>query len=105
MEPPTASIPQAAPKYHVRILSLKPSAGGNLKAFVDVQVGTSLTIYGFRLIQQSGQKPWISAPQRTWTGDDGKPRYAPILELKGELKREVEQAILSAWEGGAHAVG
>jgi hypothetical protein len=92
---------EAAPrKYHVRILSLKPAAGGNLKAFCDVQVGSSLTIYGFRIVQQAGQKPWISPPQRSWTGDDGKPRYSPILELKGELKREVEQAILAAWEGG-----
>jgi hypothetical protein len=98
----TDNIPQPGSKYKVRIISLKPAAGGNLKAFVDIQIGASLTIYGFRLIQEAGKKAWVSPPQRSWTSDDGKARYAPILELHGALRREVERAILASWEGSAH---
>jgi DNA-binding cell septation regulator SpoVG len=90
-------------KYKIVILGMKSTGGSNLRAFVDVQIGTSLTIYGFRVIQQPGQSAWVSAPQRTYQGDDGKTRYAPIMELKGGLKRAVELAILQAWREGADA--
>lgn len=87
-------------KYQVHILSMKQATGGNLKAFVDVQVGASLTIRGFRIVQQPGQKAGVAPPQREWMGDNGVKRYAPIVELSGTLKHAIEQAILTAWEGG-----
>jgi DNA-binding cell septation regulator SpoVG len=69
-----------------------------LRAFADVALGLSIIIYGFRLVQQPGQRAWVSSPQREWVGDDGKHHYAPIVELSGALKTRVEQAILQAWE-------
>jgi DNA-binding cell septation regulator SpoVG len=85
----------------VHIINIHYVAGGNLKAFVDIQLGQSLIIKGFRIVQQPGQKAWVAAPQREYTGADGKPRYAPIVELSGALKRAVEQVIVQAWKGGA----
>jgi DNA-binding cell septation regulator SpoVG len=81
---------------------MKQAAGGNLRAFVDVGLGPSIVIRGFRVIQQAGQKPWVSPPQQEYAGADGKRHYSPIVELAGNLKREIEQAILAAWEGGQH---
>lgn len=86
-----------AGKYHVEVISLDFVEKGNLKAFADVKIGKSLRIFGFRIVQQPNQKAWVSPPQRTYEGKDGQPKYAPICELSGELKAEVEHAILAAW--------
>jgi hypothetical protein len=60
--------------------------------------GKSLIIYGFRIVQQPRQKPWISPPQREWIDDSGKRRYTPMIELRGSLKSVVDQAILAVWQ-------
>jgi DNA-binding cell septation regulator SpoVG len=114
MEPPHGSI--AHPPHHVKnpvppepqgihakisIVNIHHAAGGNLRAFVDIRLGQSVVIRGFRIVQQPGQKAWVAPPQREYTGADGKPRYAPIVELSGALKRAVEQVIVQAWKGGA----
>ena len=79
-----------------------PSNDGPLKAFVDVQVGTTLIVHGCRVIQQPGQRAFVSPPQVAWTGQDGKKHYSPIVEWTGALKSAVETAILDAW-GAANA--
>jgi DNA-binding cell septation regulator SpoVG len=97
----SAAQGQSKNPMKIHILHIHQAVGGNLRAFVDIQLGQSVVIHGFRVIQQPGQKAWVSPPQREYVGADGKPRYASIVELSGELKRAVEQAILLAWEGGA----
>lgn len=81
----------------IRVLDITDVNKGNLKAFVDVAIGFSMRVYGFRIIQQPGQKMWVSPPQRSWEGEDGKMKYSPILELTGSLKARVEKAILDAY--------
>ena len=73
----------------------------NLKAFADVRLGLSIRVYGFRVIQQPPQKAWVSPPQRSWQGKDGTTKYAPIIELTGDLKDAVDQAVLAAYFDGA----
>jgi DNA-binding cell septation regulator SpoVG len=88
----------------ITILAIHPLQGSNLKAFVDVQLG-AVVVHGFRVIQQPGQRAWVSPPQREWMAD-GRKRFAPVIELSGDLKRRVEAAILQAWqaeEGLSHA--
>ena len=85
-------------KARVDVLDVQRfSDKGNLKAFADIRLGRSVKVYGFRVVQQPGQKAWVSPPQRTWQGNDGKAKYAPIVELLGDFKEEVEQAILAAY--------
>ena len=85
-------------KYQVQVTNMERfEQAGNLKAFADVKIGKSLRVYGFRVVQQPGQKAWVSPPQRTWDGQDGKKKYSPIVELSGELKAEVDEAILAEW--------
>ena len=100
-----SSIPQSTTEgkskqtqSNIGILAVRKLTGGNLKAFIDVQLGPSVTIFGFRVIQQPGQKAYVSPPQREYTDQDGKKHYAPMLELTGNLKTRVEHAIMTAWE-------
>jgi hypothetical protein len=95
-----SSVPN--PPGKVYVANIRRVSKGSLQAFADVQIG-GILVRDFRIVQQVhlGQKAWVSPPQKEWTGDDGKKRYAPIIELSARLKQAVEQAILAAWEGGA----
>lgn len=85
-------------KYQVWVFDMERFTDrGNLKAFADVKVGSSLKIFGCRIIQQPNQKAWVSMPQRQWQGKDGQTKYMPMVELAGDLKSAVETAILQAW--------
>jgi len=73
------------------------SSTGPLKAFATVRVGDWI-IYEWRIIQKDGQRAWISVPQVSWKDKDGQVRYRALLSIPGELKQQIEVAILSAWE-------
>jgi DNA-binding cell septation regulator SpoVG len=85
-------------KYQVHVFNMERFTDrGNLKAFADVKIGRSLKIFGCRVVQQPNQKAWVSPPQRTWQDKSGVTKYAPIVELSGELKEAVDEAILAEW--------
>lgn len=73
------------------------NGSNNLRAFVDVEIG-GVRIYGCRIVQQPGQKAWLSMPQNTWVASDQKRRYSPIVELSDRLKEMVNEAVLAEWE-------
>lgn len=87
----------AKPAKRVEVFDMQRFEKGNLKALADVRLGRSIRVYGFRVIQQPEQKAWVSPPQRSWEGQDGKTKWAPIVELTGDLKDEVDQAVLEAF--------
>lgn len=65
---------------------------GNLRAFADVQIGP-LVVTGCRVIQQPGQRPWVSMPQTQ--ADDG--RWFPVLRTDDDLLRaQVRDRVLAA---------
>ena len=85
-------------KYQVNVFEMERFVDkGNLKAIASVKIGKSLRISGFRVVQQPNQKAWVSAPQNTWKDKEGKTKYSPIVELSGDLKDEVEAAVLMEW--------
>jgi DNA-binding cell septation regulator SpoVG len=85
-------------RYQVQVFDMQRFTDkGNLKAFADVKIGKSLKIMGFRIVQQPNQAAWVSPPQRTWQDKEGKQRYSPIVELSGDLKAEVDEAVLAEW--------
>jgi DNA-binding cell septation regulator SpoVG len=73
---------------------------GTVRAITDVGLGLSLTLREFKVIQQPGQRAWVSPPSQEWQGTDGKRRFTPLIELTGSLRKRVEQAILEARERG-----
>jgi DNA-binding cell septation regulator SpoVG len=87
----------AAPRpATIEVLDLVALDKGNLKAMASVRIGPSLVVHKCRVIQQPGQRAWVSMPQEQWQGRDGQPYYAALVELNGDLRRRVEQAILQA---------
>jgi DNA-binding cell septation regulator SpoVG len=93
-----ARSPQASSA--IEVVALKRVEGyGNVRAFVDVQLG-GVTIHGCKVVQQEGQRAWLAPPQREWTGDDGKRRWSNVVELSKELYRKASEAVLAAWERG-----
>lgn len=81
----------------IEVLKIKPIAKGSLRAFVSVKLG-GVTVHDCRIVQQDGQNAWVSMPTREYQGQDGKKKYAPIVELSDTLKAEVNRVVLLAWE-------
>ena len=82
----------------IKVVEVKSMNDGRpLKAFVSVQVGDWI-IYDWRVVQQPGQRAWVSVPQVSWKDNDGKVKYKALLSIPGGLKQRIEVAILSAWE-------
>jgi len=82
---------------NIEVLEIKKvSNAGKLRAFAKLKLG-EIICCDFRVIQQEGQKAWVSVPQLGWTGTDGKVRYKNMVELPEKLKSEVFKAILAAW--------
>jgi DNA-binding cell septation regulator SpoVG len=90
----------------IQVIAIRFIDKGAVRAIADVGLGSSLTIREFKVIQQSGQRAWVSPPSREWKGTDGKRHFTPLVELLGSLRKRVEQAVLEAWErsegGRAH---
>jgi DNA-binding cell septation regulator SpoVG len=78
----------------IEVLEVRRIIGeGNLRAFAAVRLG-AVVIRGCRIVQQPGQKAWVSLPQQK-SGD----RYYPVVEItRKELLDQVREAILEAWE-------
>jgi DNA-binding cell septation regulator SpoVG len=58
----------------------KVTKPGNLKAFVKIQIGETV-FHDFRIVQQPGQKAWISPPQASWQDQGGKTHYKALIEF------------------------
>jgi len=89
----------------VKVLEIRILKDGRpLKAYVSVQVGDWI-IHDWRIVQQQGQRAWVTVPQTSWKDADGKVKYRALLSIPGELKQRIEVAILSAWEKELSKVG
>lgn len=83
--------------HTVHVIECKPIAGaGNLKATATVQIGTSIVIRGVRIVQQPGQRPWVSMPAQK----NGEKWFTVIEITKPALKEAIASAVLAAWGGG-----
>jgi DNA-binding cell septation regulator SpoVG len=77
----------------IDVLDVRPvSNAGNVRAFVSVRLGP-LVIHSCKVVQQPGQRAWVSLPQ---TQNDG--RYWPVIEITNpDLLAQVRGAILNRW--------
>jgi DNA-binding cell septation regulator SpoVG len=91
------SIDQSGPpgkEIEVSVRRIRPVTGhGNLRAFADVRIG-QITLFCLRVIQQPGQRPWVSLPQVI----DAEGHYRPVARCDDEeLKARIRAAVLRAW--------
>lgn len=66
---------------------------GNLKAFATVRAGC-LKIHGWRVIQQPGQRAWVSVPQER---DQEGRRHNQIEVTNPAVLEAIRAAMLQAW--------
>jgi len=86
----------------IHIMKITPMIGkGNLKAFVDIVINDTISIYGCRVIQQEGQRPWVSMPQVEYQKNGHKKYFAVVKILDEKLKEDINDAILTAYKDGA----
>jgi hypothetical protein len=89
-------ISPLTPEGNIAVLAVRPAARGNLRGFVDIRIG-ELTIKDLRIIQQPGQRAWVSPPQKEWVKPDGTRGYVPLVEFSPVLKAMIESMVLDAW--------
>jgi len=87
----------------IEVLEVKPlSADGRpLRGFASVKVGDWI-IHDWRIVQKPGERVWVSVPQVSWKDRTGTVRYRALLSISGELRQQIEVAILSAWKKEMH---
>lgn len=72
--------------------------GGALKAFAAVSIG-GILVRDFRVVQGPSGSFFVTPPQRSWTGRDGKVRHTFLVDLPEPLRSQVQAAVLAAYEG------
>jgi hypothetical protein len=86
------------PKIEV---SVRPTrTPGPTKAHADVQLMLSngeITLIGFAVIAQPGKEPFVGFPQNR-----GRNKYFPVVQAKGDIHDEIEEAILRAYKNEDH---
>jgi hypothetical protein len=100
---PSSAIPSSGPEQVEELVSViaevRPhhDSGSKVQAFADVTLsfrsGSLIAISGFSIVHESGKPPVALAPARK-----GSHRFFPIVSLKGELWRRVEQNILAEYD-------
>ena len=69
-----------------------------LRGFADIQVRDWI-IRDFRIIQQNGQKAFVSGPQVSWKDpENGEIKYKGILTIPPEQKQRIDTEILHAYQ-------
>lgn len=90
----------------VSIRAVRAGSAGNIRAFVDVQIGkpgNCLEVRDFRIIQQPEQRAWVSPPQRQWKDEEtGRILYADLVRFPDAWKEAIRTAVLTAWQEGAN---
>jgi DNA-binding cell septation regulator SpoVG len=80
-------------------VEVKKMERGQLKAFADVTLSTSLgeiTMRGFRVVQKDDQPAWVALPTSSYT-KDGKIVNTQLLEISRNLKRQLCDAVLAEY--------
>jgi DNA-binding cell septation regulator SpoVG len=85
------------PRVEVTNIRAVPGGTGNLRAYASVKIGP-LVIHDCRLIQQNGQRAWVSPPQSSWKTSSGETKYKPLIEWPDHWKDAIRDAVLAGYE-------
>lgn len=89
------------PHPDIEVTAIRRLSGrGNLRAFASVRYA-GMTMHGFRVIQQPGQRPYASLPQT-----ESKGKFYPAIQTDDHrLKDALKATVLSAWKAETHNGG
>jgi hypothetical protein len=84
---------------NITVTNIRPLANaGNKRAFVDVTVN-AWKINAFAIVQQNGQRPYVSVPQSSWINKStGKTVHRNLLELPESDLEAIRAKVLEAWK-------
>ena len=82
---------------NIEVIQFRNGNQGNLKAFVDIQIGQTL-MRDFRVVHVEGQTPWVASPQTSWKDGTGEIKYKSIITFPKELKELVDSMILAHYQ-------
>lgn len=87
------------------VRDMKPvSSAGPIRATFAVDfLGGALTIKEFKIVQRTGQTPWVAPPSREWRDQTGSRRFTALVELDKDLLYNIQQQALAQWENLAEA--
>lgn len=86
------------PKIEVEIR--RTNQPGPTKAHADIRLllpNGEILLIGFAIIIQPGKKTFVGFPQNR-----GRNKYFPVVQAKGDIHDEIEEAILRAYKNGDH---
>ena len=82
---------------NIEIIETKMINKGNLKALISFKLNDS-EFYSWRIIQEKNKKAWVSSPQESWDGEDGKKRYKPLIKFKPDLMKIISEKLLNDYQ-------
>jgi len=84
----------------IKVIAVYPTtSAGTVKALVNIMIGEALEIRGCKIIQQPGQKAWVTLPDRKSPDGNG---YFPVVKAHdARLMEAISEVVLAAWKGGA----
>ena len=81
---------------NIYVLELRMLPGDKTtRAFVDVRLD-DIVVRDFRVMQNGG-KPYVRAPFQTYKNSVGEIQFRQIIDLPGEVRSQVDMAILGAF--------
>lgn len=81
---------------NVKVVNIKSVEGfDSLKGFADIVLNSELTLKSFRILQDANGL-WVGFPQSKYEAG-GKTKYAPIIEASEQLRKQIQQVILEAY--------
>jgi hypothetical protein len=84
----------------IEVLEMRSVESGNLKAFAKIKLGC-VVIYGCRIIQQPGQRPWVALPQTPARkkADGSGAGWDPVIEITNrDVMDQIRGTMLEAWD-------
>ena len=78
------------------IKEIRSINSGARKAHVDVELH-GIRINNWSVVQDGKARPWVSVPQASWIGPDGKLRYRNLVAMTDSDLAAVRKTILDAW--------
>lgn len=75
----------------------RPNDGKRLRAFVDLEFDNGMIVKGFRILQEPGRRPSVSAPLVPVKVPGKPPFLKKIVVLPDEIQGQIDLIILSAW--------
>jgi DNA-binding cell septation regulator SpoVG len=76
------------------VTKITPASFGNVKAFVSIRLGDTLTIHSVKVVQEPGKRAYVRLPESEKDG-----RYFSVVSADDpRFQDAVQEKVLAAWQ-------